>query len=207
VTALFAPGITTIELPPWAVTWITAIPEGPGALPMTCNGLDGEPPTDAQDDSGDDDGSDRVGVFEQRQVVALAGEGGGEAEHDGERRPHVGGEVDGVCGESVRSILACDAAEGARAGEIDGDGAEQHDEWCEGLPEREVVVEEDAVNRLGDQPDAGGKHDAGLDEGGEGLDLAMAVVVVLVGGAVGDLDGEEGDDGGDEVDAGVRRLG
>ena len=35
----------------------------------------------------------------------------------------------------------------------------------------------------------------------------MAVVVVVVGGAVGDLDGEEGDGGGDEVDAGVGGLG
>ena len=35
----------------------------------------------------------------------------------------------------------------------------------------------------------------------------MAVVVLVVGGAVGDADGEEGDGGGDEVDAGVGGLG
>ena len=35
----------------------------------------------------------------------------------------------------------------------------------------------------------------------------MAVGVVVVGGTVGDLDGEEGDAGGDEVDAGVSGFG
>ena len=55
-----------------------------------------------------------------------------------------------------------------------------------------------------DDPDAGGEHDAGLDEGGERLDLAVTVVVIFVGGPVGDLDGEERDGGGDEVDCGMR---
>ena len=54
---------------------------------------------------------------------------------------------------------------------------------------------------------AGAEHDDGFDEGGEGFDLAVAVVVALVGGAVGDADGEEGDGGGDEVDAGVGGFG
>ena len=65
-------------------------------------------------------------------------------------------------------------------------------------------MEDDAVDGFGDDPDAGGEHDEGLDEGGERFDLAVAVVVVFVGGTVGDLDGEQGDDGGDEVDAGMR---
>ena len=43
--------------------------------------------------------------------------------------------------------------------------------------------------------------------GGEAFELAVAVVVLLVGGAVGDADGEEGDGGGDEVDAGVGGFG
>ncbi len=35
-----------------------------------------------------------------------------------------------------------------------------------------------------EDPDAGGDHEAGFDEGGEGLDFAVAVVVDVVGGAV-----------------------
>ena len=37
--------------------------------------------------------------------------------------------------------------------------------------------------------------------------FAVAVAVVVVGGAVGGLDGEEGDGGGDEIDGGVGGLG
>ncbi len=70
-----------------------------------------------------------------------------------------------------------------------------------------MFVEEDAADGLGENPDAGGEHEEGLDEGGEAFNFAVAVVVVLVGGAVGDLDGEEGDGGGAEVDAGVGGLG
>jgi hypothetical protein len=70
-----------------------------------------------------------------------------------------------------------------------------------------MVVEDDAADGLGDDPEAGDEHEAGLDEGGEALHLAVAVVVLVVGGAVGDLDGEEGDGGGDEIDGGVGGLG
>ena len=63
------------------------------------------------------------------------------------------------------------------------------------------------LDGFGDDPDAGGEHEDGLDEGGEGFDFAVAVGVVVVGGAVGDLDGEESDGGGDEIDGGVGGLG
>ena len=96
-------------------------------------------------------------------------------------------------------------AEGAGAGEINHDGEGEDEEGPGAEGEREVIVEDDAVDGLVDDPDGGGEHEAGFDEGGEGLNLAVAVVVVVVGGAVCDLDGEEGDGGGDEVDAGVGR--
>ncbi len=101
---------------------------GGGGVEQGVDGLAGEPPTDAQDDAGDGDGGDGVGVLEPGEGEALAGVGGGEAEHDGERGPHVGGEVDGVGGEGVGAMLAGDAAEGAGAGEVDGDGEEQDGE-------------------------------------------------------------------------------
>ena len=88
----------------------------------------GKPPTDAENDAGDSDGGNRVGVLEPRPREALAGEGGGEAQHNGERRPHVGGEVDGVGGERVGAELPRDSAEGSGAGEIDNDGATEHSE-------------------------------------------------------------------------------
>ncbi len=83
-------------------------------------------------------------------------------------------------------VLVGDAMEGAGAGEVDGDGEEKDEKGPDGEVEGEVLVEEDAADGLGDDPDAGGEHEDGFDEGGEAFDLAVAVVVVLVGGAVGD---------------------
>ena len=53
------------------------------------------------------EGGDGVGVFEGGDVEALAGEGGEQAEEDGDGGPDVGAEVDGVGGEgSLRCSLA-----------------------------------------------------------------------------------------------------
>src|ERR1700677_2635019 len=70
-----------------------------------------------------------------------------------------------------------------------------------------MLAMNDAVYGFGEDPYAGGEHEDGFDGGGEAFDLAVAVGVAGVGGAVGDLDGEEGDGCGDEVDAGVGGFG
>jgi hypothetical protein len=114
--------------------------------------------------------------------------------------------VDGVRGQGVRVVLGRDAAQGAGAGEVDQDGESQDQEGPDIQGQRKVVAEEDAVDGLIDDPEGGREHEAGFNEGGEAFDLAVTVVVIFVGGAVGHLDGEEGDGGGDEVDGGVRRL-
>ena len=56
------------------------------------------------------------------------------------------------------------------------------------------VAEEDPLDGLVDDPGAGDEEEHGLDEGGEVLDLAVAVGVGLVGGPVRDADGDEGDE-------------
>src|ERR1039458_8953009 len=101
---------------------------GGRGIEQCVDGLVGKPPTDAEDDAGDSDGGNGVGVLEPRQGEAFAGEGGCEADHDRERGPHVGGEVDGIGEQSVRAVQAGNAAESARAGEIDDDGNQQHGE-------------------------------------------------------------------------------
>ena len=164
-------------------------------------------PGDVEDDAGDEDSGDGVGEFERGDLPVLAGVGCGEAEEDGERGPDVGAEVDGVGFEGFASGLVGDAVEFAGAGEVDGDGEEQDDEGPDGEFEGEVLAEDDAADGFGEDPDAGAEHEDGFDGGGEAFDLAVAVGVVVVGGAVGDLDGEEGDGGGDEIDAGVRGFG
>ena len=104
-------------------------------------------------------------------------------------------------------MLDGDAVQGAGAGVIDGDGEQKNGEGPDGEGKGEMLVEEDAADGFGENPDAGGEHQEGLDEGGEAFDLSVTVVVIFVGGPVGDLDGEEGDRSGAEVDAGVCGLG
>ena len=167
----------------------------------------GELPGDVEDDAGDEDGSDGVGQLERGDVPVFSGIGGGEAEEYGERRPDVGAEVDGVGCEGFASGLAGDALEFSGTGVVDCDGEEQRGEGPEREFEGEMFAEEDAADGFGENPDAGGEHEDGFDASGEAFDLAVAVGVVVVGGAVGDLDGEEGDGGGDEIDAGVSGFG
>ena len=69
------------------------------------------------------------------------------------------------------------------------------------------VVEEQALDGLVDDDDARQKQETGFDEGGEILDFAVAVLVVGVGGLVGDADGKERDDRGDQVEKGVGSFG
>ena len=103
-------------------------------------------------------------------------------------------------------MQARDAAKRTRAAEVDDDGDQQYGKGPERGQQRKMVVQQNAAEGLVDDPDAGGEHDAGLDEGCKRFHLAVAVVVLFVGGTVGNLDGEEGDGRGDEVDGGVGRL-
>ena len=140
-------------------------------------------------------------------LPVLAGVGCGEADENGEGRPDVGAEVDGIGFECLAFGFARDAVKLARASEVNGDGEKECDERPDGELEGEVLPEEDAAYGFRKDPDAGGEHEDGFDGGGEAFDLAVAVGVIGVGGPVGDLDGEESDGGGDEVDAGVSGFG
>ena len=50
-------------------------------------------------------------------------------------------------------------------------------------------------------------QEPGFEEGREVFKFAVAVGMALVGGLIGDADGEKGDDGGDEVEAGMECFG
>ena len=69
------------------------------------------------------------------------------------------------------------------------------------------VMKEKTVHGLVDDPDAGEEEQAGFDEGGDVFDLAVAVLILGVGGQVADAHGIEGDDGGDQIERGVQGLG
>ena len=177
-----------------------------GGVEQGVDSLAGERPGDAKDDGGDDDSGDGIGGFETGEVIALAEPGGGEAEEDGERGPDIGAEVNGVGFEGERVGLAGGLAELSGAREVDGDRQQENEKRPRGEREGEALVGEEAADGLGDDPEGGAEHEGGFDEGGEALDFAVAVVMVFIGGAIGDADGEKGNDGGDEIDRGVCGL-
>jgi hypothetical protein len=97
------------------------------------DGPAGERPGDVEDDEGDEDGSDGVGELERGDVPVHAGVGCGQAEENGEGRPDVGAEVEGIGGEGFAAGIVGDALELVGTGEVYGDGEEKGDEW----PDRE----------------------------------------------------------------------
>ena len=60
---------------------------------------------------------------------------------------------------------------------------------------------------LPDDPDAREQQETGLEKCGKILHLAVAVLVFGVGRLVGNADGKEGENGRNQVQAGVRGLG
>ncbi len=63
------------------------------------------------------------------------------------------------------------------------------------------------LRRFVDDPDAGQQQQAGFDESGEALDLAVTVLMVGIGRLVGDANREVSDRRGHQIEARVRRLG
>lgn len=165
----------------------------------------GEAKTDVEHGCGHDQRRHRVGVAQPGDAEALAGPDGGEAEEHHQRGPQVGGEVEGVGFEGLGVVLAGHAHQGAGAEPVDAEREEKDQEGEEGGLDLDPVDE--AMDGFPDDPGAGDEEQRGLEDGAEVFELGVAVGVVGVGGLVGDADGEVGDDGGDEVEAGVGRLG
>ena len=108
--------------------------------------------------------------------------------------------------EGLTVILPGGPIEHPGTGDVHGDG-DGHDQES---PEAGVDLpgmDQEAPDGLINDPGAGDEQEDGLDEGREVLDLAVAVGVFVVGRLVGEMDGEERDDGRDEVERGVGRLG
>jgi len=68
-------------------------------------------------------------------------------------------------------------------------------------------VKEHALNCLIDDPGAGEEEEARFDQRREVFDLAVAVGVVAVGRLIGVAHGQQGDDGGHQVQSGMGGLG
>ncbi len=153
--------------------------------------------------SGDHDGDrDRGGSV--APPIAEAGER--KPDDDGDRAKHVGGEMQRVGGQRLASGLARGPMQRARPPEIHGDVDQQHDEGDGRDGRRRRAFAQAAV---GFDQNAAGQHVEHRDdaERGDALELAVAVMMLLVRGSVGNPHHHPGDDGRDHVDRTVQGFG
>lgn len=148
----------------------------------------------------------RVGLIEPRHIVCAPSPHECQPGDHNRARPDIGGKVERVGLERLAGVLVRHAAQRARAAVVENDrhGHHEHGPY---VRLNLHGMEEEALDRLIDDPYAGGKEQAGFDEGGDVLDLAVAVLVLRVGGQVTDAHREEGDDRGHQIERRVQRLG
>ena len=163
------------------------------------DGAAAEPPAGDADEHRDDDGGGRI-----RPRVA---------ERDARRgRPAPRSTTTCRSRNAARRLPAPRSRSRLRRGRAGGRGrnrprssrdhAERPDRRLDGM----TAAAEQPVPRLPDHDAGEQEQQRGLRQRGDALDLAVAVVVLLVGGLAGDAHGEIGHHGGGEVEQRMRRL-
>ena len=168
--------------------------------------LAGQAPAYVDDDAGDAERGDGIGIAQPAYAVHSSQQNQGQAENHDAARPDVGGKMQGIGFERLAVVLGGNPAQGARAPEIHRHGDEHHDEGGDAGLDFDMV-EEEPFGGLVDDPDAGEQEQAGLDESGEIFHLAVPVLVIGIGRLVGDPDRHQGDDRGDQIKNGVQGFG
>ncbi len=108
--------------------------------------------------------------------------------------------------EGLAAVLAGHAIEHPRAADVDADG-DGHDQKSPQVGIHIDALEEEALDRLVNDPGAGDEEENRLDQGAEVLDLAVPVRVIVVGRLARDAHGQVRDQGGDEIEERVGRFG
>ena len=129
-----------------------------------------------------------------------------EPEDDDERAPDVRRKMQRVGFERLAGIFFGDAAESARADEIDRHRQQQNQDRGEaGMNLR--GAEEQPLKRFPDDVERGEKQQSRFDERGKALDFSVAVEMLRVGGLIRHAHGKIGDDRRDEIEDGMQRFG
>ncbi|KAF0136289.1 MAG: hypothetical protein FD152_1063 [Xanthobacteraceae bacterium] len=162
------------------------------------DGAAAELPAHDADQDGDNDGRDGVGLGKAEPDEEQARQNHG-------RTRHVGGEVQGTRLERVASGLLGDAPHHPDAPVVDGDDAD-HQSGHDGRHLDGVAAAHEAPRRLGDDDARDEEQEGRLGEGRDRFDLAVAVLVVVVGRLVGKAHRIEGQKGRRSVDEAVRGL-
>ena len=121
-------------------------------------------------------------------------------------RPDVGAEMERVRQQRLAVVLVGNSLQPARAPEVDDDRSAHHDESPHAGLDLDGMKEQ-PLGGLVDDPDAGRQQQPGFDECREVFDFSVAILVLGVGGLVGDANGEVGDGCGHKVEARVCGLG
>ncbi len=162
--------------------------------------------TDPKDHTGDGEAGQRVSVIQPGKIPSIAGPNERDAEDDDYGAPNISGEVEGVGFEGFAGVALGDRVECTRPRQINGEGDKKNEDGDEaGLNVN--AVKEEAVESFVNDVDGGEDEQAGFDECGEIFKFTVAVGMALVGGLIGDTNGEKGDDGGDQVEAGMEGFG
>ena len=145
---------------------------------------------------------------DRRRGVApgIAQPGQRKPEDDGDRAEHVGGKMQGIGGQRLAPGVARGAMQRPGAPEVDGDVDQQHQKRDRRQRHRRRALAQPAV---GFDQDAARQHieHRDHDQRRQAFELAVAVMMLRVGGAVGNPHHHPGHDGRDQVDRRVQGLG
>jgi hypothetical protein len=179
---------------------------GGSGIEQSIDGAPCQPPAHGNDHARDEKSRDRIGHAEPLQTIGASRQNKNQTEDNDTSGPDVGGKVECIGFQRLAIVFGGDAAQGAGAPVVHRHGDQHNDKG----PDRRLDInaaEKQAHNRFVDDPDAGQQQQAGFDEGRKVFHFAVAVLMVGIGGLVGDSDGQIGQRGGDEIQRGVRGLG
>src|SRR5690348_12924919 len=144
--------------------------------------------------------SDRIGYPQRGDANSMAQPDQSEANDDYATRPDVGCEVQRVGFERLAVVAQCCFAQRSGAPEIHAHREEKHSKGGDGWFDRNMM-EKKSAHRLADDPYAGDKQQASLDESRKVLDFSVAVLMACVRGLVRYTHREECNDGRDQIEA------
>src|SRR5580704_5312318 len=108
--------------------------------------------------------------------------------------------------ERVARIFLRNVLERTRPGYFDGQRHEKHEDRGDARLDMHAM-EKEPVKCFVNDVERGEEQERGLNECGKIFELAVAVGMPLVGWLIRDAHGEESDDGGEQVQAGVQSFG
>src|ERR1700688_1502870 len=178
---------------------------GRGGVEQSVNGAASQPPAYGNHNSGHKQSGDRVGIAQPIDAKGAADENQDQPEYDHPGGPDVGGKMERVGFQRLAVVFVGDAAKCARAPPVHAHREQHHRKSGDGRLNFDSPEKESHCG-LVDDPGASEQEQPGFDEGGKIFDFAMAVLMIRVGGLIGDADRKKSEDRGDQIESGMGRF-